>query len=276
MGTLHAIATVHAPLIIGLPGLAPPDKRAVVDQGFAELRRIVADIAPDVIVTISSEHITNFLSDDCPQFCVSTGALNPTQPEFGLPDLQVPGDPEFAHALLARAAATGFDLGQRERLWLDHGTNLPLHFIRPEYDIPVVPIILNTVWQPFAPASASYHLGVLVAETAMADSDRSVLLLATGGLSHWVGNRGHGQMNEKFDAWFVERVRNGDVDALRSLDDATIDEGGDGAHEVRTWIAAVAAAHTAGLAPNVVLAEPFIPGWNVGVHQIAWSDSVAA
>lgn len=272
MGQLvRSIATVHAPFIVGRPDVAPSDKREKVDLGFAELRAIVEAAQPDVIVCVASEHITNILSTNAPPFLVGTADSNRTQPEFGLPDVRVPGDPEFATGFVRYAFDRGLDLAHSSRLALDHGTSLPLHYLTPDYDIPVVPIIANTVWSPMAPASRSALLGDLLADYIKHEAgDKRVLVLGTGGISHWVGNERHGDMNEEFDRWFLSEMKSGDYSAMRELSQQTIDEGGDGANEIRNWISAATAASRAGLKPRVVLDETFVPGWNVSVYQMVW------
>jgi 2'-aminobiphenyl-2,3-diol 1,2-dioxygenase, large subunit len=271
MSVIGAMATVHAPFIAGMPELAPEEQRKSVDLGFERLRSEVAELAPDLIVTVSSEHITNFLADDVPPFAVSTAAQNPTQPEFGLPDRQIPGHAAFAEGLVEYAANQGFPLDGRNELYLDHGTNLPLKFLRPDYDIPVVPIIVNTVWAPFPSAAQAHDLGVLLVRYVDEQwPEMRVLLLGTGGISHWVGNSRHGDMNGEFDRWFLGLVLDSDDTSLRSITNEAIEPGGDGAHEIRTWIAMSGAAHEAGLDPHMNLDESFVPGWNVGVYQVVW------
>ena len=272
MTLVASFTTVHAPFIAGLPELAPVDKREAVDHGFARLADALDHANPDVIVTVSSEHITNFVGQDVPGWCVSVGADNPTQPEFNLPDRRVPGHPDFARGLVATADAAGFPLDSFDELYLDHGTNLPLSFLRPGYDIPVVPILVNTVWTPLPTVASADDLGTLLAAYAT-ERDERVAIIGAGGISHWVGNQNHGQMNGDFDERFMDLLLAGDRGALRALTDAEIDEGGDGAHEIRAWIAAAGAAADADLDPEVVLAVPHVPGWNVGVYQVAWTSA---
>jgi aromatic ring-opening dioxygenase catalytic subunit (LigB family) len=268
-GLVGAAATVHAPLILGMPKLAPEAKRVAVDAGFARLRSYVEQCRPDVIVTISSEHITNFLADDCPAFATSSAATNPVQPEFGLAEAEVPSHPAFSSALVSAAQARGVPIEARDGLRLDHGTNLPLSYLTPDYAIPVVPVIVNTVWQPLPPMAQAVELGFALHEAAERSGLR-IFAIAAGGISHWVGNARHGDMNEEFDVRFLDMIRHADLGALSALTDAEIDVAGDGAHEVRSWVSVAHAAARAGLVPEVVLEETFVPGWNVSVYQVRW------
>lgn len=74
------------------------------------------------------------------------------------------------------------------------------------------------------------------------------------------------QPNEAWDAWFLDQILAFDTDALDALTDEALDEdAGGGTHEVRTWVAAIAAARAMG---NLELAVEFyavIPEWITGM-----------
>lgn len=264
-----AMTTVHAPFITGLPQLAPDDQREIVYEGFTRLRTNLADARPDVIVVLSSEHITNILSTNVPPFCVGIGASHACLPEFKLPDTKVSGEPEFARAFVEYAYQNGFDVAHSAELNLDHGVGLPLHLLRPEGDIPVVPVLQNTIWSPMHSAARAYDFGQLL--RAFIDQDSTnlrVALIGAGGISHWVGNSRHGDLNADFDEWFIGRLLAGDLEALRAMTQTQIDEGGDGANEIRSWISVAAAMSDCRV--ETVVEERFIPGWNVGGYQLVW------
>lgn len=268
-GQVAGVATVHAPFITGRPDLPPPDRARLVQEGFEALRAYVETFAPDVIIAFSNEHITNFLPTNVPAYCVGMGASNPTVPEFRLPDTRVPGAPDVARALVTYAYDHGFDVGYSDELLLDHGTGLPLHFLTPEYDIPVVPVLQNVIFSPMPTVDRSGQLGEVAGRFVREElTDQRVLFLGTGGISHWVGNRRHGDINQEFDKWFLERIAGGDVDALRALGAVDIEVAGDGANEIRNWVATASAAYD--LTPRVVLGETFIPGWNTSAYQVVW------
>lgn len=264
-----AVATVHAPFITGLPQLAPEGQRTAVYDGFARLRERLAAASPDVVVVLSSEHITNILSTNVPPFCVGIGPSHACLAEFNLPEATVPGDPGFAGGLVRYAYENGFDVAHSSELSLDHGVGLPLHLLRPEYDIPVVPVLQNTVWSPMHTARRAFEFGVLLRRFIDQDhTDWRVALVAAGGISHWVGNSRHGDLNVEFDEWFIGRLLAGDLDALRTMSQEQIEEGGDGANEIRSWISLAAAMSDCPVEP--IVQESFIPGWNVGGYQLAW------
>lgn len=264
-----ALATVHAPFITGMPNLAPEDKRMAVYDGFARLRDIVAESNPDILVVLSSEHITNFLSTNVPPFCVGLGSSHACLPEFNLPDAKVSGHPAFARGLVEYGYGHGFDLAHSTELTLDHGIGLPLSLLRPEYDLPVVPVLQNTIWSPMHTVRRAFEFGELLRQYIERDgAEHRIALIGTGGISHWVGNARHGDLNIEFDEWFVDRIVSGDLDALRAMRQDEIEVGGDGANEIRNWISVAAAVPER--SAELVVGERFIPGWNVGGYQIAW------
>ena len=269
-GSSSAVATVHSPFIVGRPDLAPPERKDRVYDGFDELRAHVESFAPDVIVAFSNEHITNFVPSNVPAYCVTVGASNPTLPEFRLPETRVPGAPEVARDLVTYAYDHGFDVAYSEELLLDHGTGLPLRFLTPSYDIPVIAILQNVIFDPMPTLTRAYDLGLLAARFVREEAkDLKVLFLGTGGISHWVGNQRHGDVNADFDEWFLEKLANDDIESVRQISQAEVDAAGDGANEIRNWVAVAAAAGE--LSPRVVLGETFIPGWNTSAYQVVWN-----
>lgn len=263
------VATVHAPFITGAPQIAPEQRGKRVYEGFDRLRQYVSEAAPDVIVAFSNEHITNFLPTLVPAYCVSVGDSHPTIPEFNLPAADVPSDSEFAKRLVEYAYDNSFDLAYSAELTLDHGTGLPLSFLTPKYDIPVVVILQNVIYSPMPSVARSFELGRLVARFVHeAAGDRRVAFLGTGGVSHWVGNTRHGDINIEFDEWFLAQIASGSYDALVKLRQPDIDVAGDGANEIRNWLAVAGACED--FPPKVVLDETFIPGWNTSAYQVIW------
>ena len=73
-----------------------------------------------------------------------------------------------------------------------------------------------------------------------------VALIATGGLSHWVGTPETGRINPAWDQWVLDQITRGDLDPLARLSWDEIErDGGNGGQEIRNWIGLLGA----------------IPGW---------------
>jgi protocatechuate 4,5-dioxygenase beta chain/2,3-dihydroxyphenylpropionate 1,2-dioxygenase len=92
-----------------------------------------------------------------------------------------------------------------------------------------------------------------------------VVVLGTGGLSHWVGMREAGNINEEFDRDFLDRLTSDDPARLTAYEQKDIDAAGNGADEIRAWIVAAGAA---GTGFDVLAYEP-TPAWLTGTAVAA-------
>ena len=96
-----------------------------------------------------------------------------------------------------------------------------------------------------------------------------VALIGTGGLSHWVGMPGMGRINADFDRWFLDRLSTGRADDVLSLTDAKLEEAGNGAHEIRSWLTVAGA--VGGKPARVLVYEP-VSAWVTGMGVVTYSD----
>ena len=73
-------------------------------------------------------------------------------------------------------------------------------------------------------------------------SVRIAALVATGGISHWVGTPETGRINPEFDLRVLDHVARGDIEPLTRLTWEEIErDGGNGGQEIRNWIALLGA-----------------------------------
>ncbi len=234
-----------------------------VHDAFARLRAEIAALEPDLIVMVSSEHLNSFFYESFPQICVGLGTQSTGWGDAGVAsrDVLIAGD--FAAHLLEFGVAAGFDLSWSVEPKLDHGFMCPLTLLRPEMDIPLVPIFQNASTAPLPPFRRCAELGrMLRAAITARPTEERVLLLAGGGLSHWVATPEMGNINADFDRWFLGRVEAGDIDALAALEVDRIDrEAGNGGQEIRNWITVMAA----GSGPGATLSYEAIPEWATGM-----------
>jgi hypothetical protein len=77
-----------------------------------------------------------------------------------------------------------------------------------------------------------------------------------------------GDIDEEFDRWFLARLAAGEVESLLDMADDEIELAGNGAHEIRSWVA-VAAAATPTLA-TVLAYEPVLP-WITGMGVVEFA-----
>jgi protocatechuate 4,5-dioxygenase beta chain/2'-carboxy-2,3-dihydroxybiphenyl 1,2-dioxygenase large subunit/2'-aminobiphenyl-2,3-diol 1,2-dioxygenase large subunit len=234
-----------------------------VHAAFDRLRAEVARLAPDVIVIVASEHLNSFGYECFPQICVGIGDTCTGWGDGGVASAKVPLAGSFAAQLLEDGVDAGFDLAFSANPRIDHAFMAPLTLIRPEMDIPVVPVFQNANTEPLPPLWRSAGMGVLIRDVvARRPAGERVVLLGTGGLSHWVGTPEMGSVNSDFDTRFLDWVRAGDLDAVVAMKlQDVVEEAGNGAPEIRNWVTVMAA----GRRPGTVLAYESVPDWATGI-----------
>ncbi len=267
-------ATAHSPGLTGFPERANAGKRDAVMKAFGEIADRIARIAPDVIVAVSVEHFTNFFLANLPAFAVVTSErhLGPVTAEMGeflrIEQRTYPGAPVLASHVYRYALAHEFDPALADGGFdFDENFCVPLTLLGAgAAGVPVVPIVVNGVNPPYPTPKRCYDFGrMLRGAIETADAARNVVVLATGGLSHWVGMPQAGTINEDFDRDFLIRLEAGDEKRLTDYDDAVLDAAGNGAHEIRTWLVAAGAAGV----PFEILAYEPIPEWLTGTAVAA-------
>lgn len=270
MGSVVGVfATSHSPGITGFPEKADQNKREVVDAAYGQVRDRIAELEPDAIVGVSVEHFTNFFMDNLPVFSIATADEfeAPVTDEMGeflrVKRYRHPGHPRLAAQVRRHALAEEFDpaLVAGDFAW-DENFCVPLKHLDPDHRFPVVPIIVNAVEPPMPTLNRCYQFGRMLRRAIEAQSEAErVVVLGTGGLSHWVGMPEAGQINEDFDRRFLDNLTEGRIDPILELTEEEIDAAGNGAHEIRSWIVAAGAAEGRGF--DVLAYEP-VPEWLTG------------
>jgi 2,3-dihydroxyphenylpropionate 1,2-dioxygenase len=261
MSLVGAFAASHAPGITGRPSLPPAVESEPIFRAYQELRGRLEAARADVLIAISPEHWANFFLDNMPSFCIGLADefLGPTDGAFvNIARQQVRG-----HARLARALAEGIaeavDLSTSQEMAFDHGVMLPLHLLRTE--LPVIPIIVNCLAGMPAPLHRCHALGAALRRTVDRWPER-VVVLGTGGLSHWPAMPESGRIGIDFDRSFLDAFLNARIENFLRFPNERIEaEAGPGGHEIRTWIAV---AGTAGDARGSLLAYQPVPAWSTG------------
>ncbi|WP_416981134.1 3-carboxyethylcatechol 2,3-dioxygenase [Streptomyces sp. T028] len=178
--TAAAVGLSHSPLI----GRNDPDAEVLarVDRAVADAREFVRAFDPDLVVLYAPDHYNGFFYNEMPPFCLATEAH--AVGDFGSPAGPLSVDTGAARALAQGVLDRGVDLTVSARMTVDHGFAQPLEVLFGGIDqVPVVPVFVNGVATPLCPVSRIRALGTAVGE-AVADLDRRVLFLASGGLSH--------------------------------------------------------------------------------------------
>lgn len=268
-----AFAASHSPGITGWPERAAAESREAVESAFADARGRIADLRPDAVIAVSVEHFTNFSLGNLPAFAIATGEryLGPVTAEMasflGVPQRIYPGAAELGRHLYSSALESEFDPALVEGgLEFDENFCVPLAHLDPDSRFPLVPVIVNGVNPPWPTPKRCYDFGRMIRRAVESQTDaQRVVVLATGGLSHWVGLPESGDINQEFDRDFLARLVTGDPERLTAYTAAEIDAAGNGAHEIRTWLVAAGAA---GTGFDVLAYEP-VQAWLTGTAVAA-------
>jgi aromatic ring-opening dioxygenase catalytic subunit (LigB family) len=278
MAELVAVAAAsHAPLIARDWPKIPPDHQQRLSAAFAELGGRLAAARPDAIVVVSPDHWINFFIDNLPSVCIGVGAEHEGPPEPFLRDFPwrpVPGHPPLAAHIHATALAREFEPAVSHRMKLDHGFCIPLWRMGLAVLPRIVPVVVNTLEPPMPRVSRCLAWGKLIAAAiASYPGSERVAVLATGGLSHSIGEPTMGAIDEGFDRACIAAFRDGAERPLADFLEARMDGAGNGSHECRNWAVAHGAAGGRGFDLVDYVAVPSV---YVGCGFATWALDGAA
>ena len=153
----------------------------------------------------------------------------------------------------------------------DDGISVPTHYLNPEGRYRLVPVTMNCTVPPIPTPERAYHVGATLRDVLRAyPGDERVAVIATGGLSHEPGGPRYFWVDEEFDRWFLELLKQGDHDAL--LRECTLERmeeaGSGGTAELLAWVLTMA--FTAG--PAEVLAYMPAIAWRSGTGMVVWNE----
>ncbi len=295
----------HSPFATMLP---PPDASQPGGRFLADAARVastVAGLAPDAVVVIGPDHFHANFYDVMPPFVLGVEEAEGFG-DFGSRSGPLPVAAGLAWPIRDGLAEAGFDVALSYALTVDHG-------IVQSYDlvcggsgagagVPLVPLVVNTAAPPLPSLRRCAALGAaLGAAIRAAEFGGRVLLIASGGLSHWLpsndprdcsvaagrrasvihgrkdvravaaarepavramGGNPNAHVNSEWDGWFLKQLADGDLAPVAELSDAGLQENaGRGGHEIRTWLAGFAAVR----APLVWTSYEAVPEWITGM-----------
>jgi 2,3-dihydroxyphenylpropionate 1,2-dioxygenase len=290
----------HSPFATMMPpsGPAAPGGRFLADT--ARVAEAVAALAPDALVVIGPDHFHANFYDAMPPFVLGVEEAHAFG-DFDSRRGRLPVAEDLAWSVRDGLAGT-FDVALSFALTVDHGIVQSYEMVRGRAELPLVPLVVNTAAPPLPGLARCVGLGRALGEAIRGSSHPGrVLLVASGGLSHWLPSNDprdpavpadrrasmiHGRrdveafsaareprvralagrpdapVNADWDGWFLDRLASGDLDAVAALgDDGLEKDAGTGGHEVRTWLIALAAAGC----PLVWSSYEPVPEWITGM-----------
>jgi len=211
---IGAIGTSHSPTLgFALDRQKQNDPAwSPIFEAYAPVRAWLAEKRPDVIFVVYNDHVTSFFFDHYSHFALGIGDSWSVADEGGgaraLPPVR--GHAPLAHHIGQCLAADEFDMSFFQHKPLDHGCFSPLSMLwphEPEWPGAIVPLQVGVLQFPIPTARRCYKLGQALRRAIESfPEDLSVVIAATGGLSHQVHGERSGFNNTEWDLEFLDRI----------------------------------------------------------------------
>jgi protocatechuate 4,5-dioxygenase beta chain len=227
------IASTHHPFYYRASTATGADRPPFADEWVAKIEAFRATLTaaePDVLVMVGSDHFHQLWLDNMPQFLVGKAPFFDAnfyneEREFGLPKMTLRGEEDLAAHLLRDGLDRDFDLAFSNELRIDHSITCPIITLRPQADLPIVPVYTNIFAPPMPQPRRFVALGKAIREMVESwDSDKRVAIIGTGHLSLELGGPrqfgAHGP-DPDFDRKAVEWIASGDIEGC--LAEVTLD-----------------------------------------------------
>ena len=228
MGIKAAYMVPHPPLIVPAVGRGGEKDITETTRAYERVAEHIAKIAPDTII-ITSPHSVMYAD----YFHISPGTGSAGDfARFGAPQVSfdVDYDTEFVERLEKLLKQNKFPAGtqgERERE-LDHGTMVPLYFIRKHYkEGKIIRIGLSGL-----PLADHYKLGMFIKQVAE-ELGRNAVFVASGDLSHKLqdyGPYGFDPAGPVYDKRIMEAASKADFGGMLEFDEDFLDKAAECGH----------------------------------------------
>ena len=163
MSLVYAGVLSHAPGITGRADLVEnTDKRDEFYRMLDQQRGEIKASGAEALIVVAAEHFGNFFMNNMPAFCMGIGQSyeGPIEdPEWlKIERTTIPGAPELGRRLVREVMQT-VDTAYAEEWKFDHGIMVPLHFLTPDYKLPVIPVNINCQGPPLTPLHRAWAFG---------------------------------------------------------------------------------------------------------------------
>lgn len=257
---LGAFALAHTPQLLIRPDTEDRDLVLRVHAAFGRVKTRLEALRPDAIAIIAGDHIEAFFLNAVPALAVYVGTE--CAGTFGPYRYRFPIAEPLARAILEQGIERGFDLLYSQDAPLDYAFHVPLHFTMPAPPAPIVPLHVNVYLPPQPTPRRCYDWGRALGDILERRPER-VVLLASGGMSHFPGTDRYASPDFEFDRALLDRLAEGRGRETAALTGEELDKAGN--VELRTWITLLGAV---GDAKATVYC--YEPSWHHGNAVVEW------
>ncbi|WP_025274856.1 protocatechuate 3,4-dioxygenase [Haloglycomyces albus] len=256
----------HNPVMYFNPDGPDPQQKETVQAAYRTISDRIGELDATSALIIGCDHYILFGPTCLPRYVISTGDLEgPIDQLPGLKRGPIKANGPLGTHISEHGFANGFDYAVGRAMTVDHSIAVPHQLLlEPHPQISTVALMLACGVDPYLPLARAWELGQQIRRAIDAfDQDERVVVIGSGGISHWVGDENMGRVNPDFDAMILDALNNGDVDRLLGLSDEEITEqAGNGAMEIRTFLCAMGVCGAAG---GSTVAYEAIPEWVTGM-----------
>ena len=261
----------HDPVMFVAPEAPPQAQRETVWSAFTQCAQRLAELKPTSVIIVGCDHYILFGTHCLPPYVIGTGDVD--GPIDRLPGLErgvVINQEQLAGHIASHGVANGIDWTVSRSFTIDHSFAIPYQLVvQPAEEIlgrslPSIPVYLACGVDPYISLQRAADLGRQIRAAVEAfDDDERVVIIGSGGISHWVGTAEMGQVAEDFDQEILALGVAGDLQGLCAYrDEDILRRAGNGAMEIRNFACAMAAVPGA---RGEVIAYEAVPAWVTGL-----------
>lgn len=264
----------HDPIMFVAPDAPDTSKAKKVWDAYETCAKHLAESGATSVIIVGNDHYMLFGTTCLPKYCIATGHVEgPLDQLPGLKKEQVLNNEALAQHIAMHGSDQGFDWAVARSFTTDHAFSIPYKLIVRRAEelsgraISAIPVYLASAVDPFITKARSRQLGEQIcAAVESFDGDENVYMIGSGGISHWVGVKETGKVNQEFDQQIIDLCCNADIDGLVAFtDEQVLEHGGNGAMEIRNFICAMAAVNAS--SGKLIEYQP-VPEWVTGLGFI--------
>lgn len=242
---IGAIGTSHIPAIgIAMDrGIEGTPYWTDFFDGYTPVREWIQENQPDIAVLFYNDHGLEMFLDKKPTFAIGCAPQYENADEgWGIKTIPpLTGETELSWHIVNHLIEADFDPTVCQEIKVDHGATVPMSVLYPGYayqGVQVIPVSINCERHPMPKPSRSYAFGKAIGEAIRSwESDKKVVVLGTGGLSHQLDGERAGYLNTEFDEMCMSKlVSDPEYLTQYSNDDLTRIAGAQGV-ELAMWLA---------------------------------------
>lgn len=261
----------HDPVMFVAPEAPDQAVRDKIWGAFESCAQRLVELDPTTVIIVGCDHFILFGPQCLPKYVIATGDLDgPVESLPGLNRGALTNNCALAEHIVADGEAHDIDWTVARSFTVDHSFSIPQQrVVQPAEkvlgrNVPCIPVYLACGADPYIPLPRAAELGRQIQRAvASFDANERVVIIGSGGISHWVGTAEMGQISERFDQEILALGVRGDIAGLTSYSDTEIIErAGNGAMEIRNFACAMAAVPDA--YGEVIAYEP-VPEWVTGL-----------